>query len=149
MPRLLPAVLLAILVPAAAPADEPRADVLYVDTQARQGGGYMFAVSVKSPDRNCEAYADWWEVVSEDGDLLFRRVFMHTHPDEQPFTRPAGPVQITSNTTVVVRAHFHPTGYGGAVMRGSVANGFETWKPPPGFGAELAKKEPLPKECWR
>src|SRR5262245_12310226 len=148
MLRRLPAVLLAILVPAAASADEPRADVLNVSAQGRHGG-YLFAVTVQSPDRNCEAYTDWWEVLSEDGELLFRRVLMHSHPDEQPFTRPGGPVPIDPNTPVVVRAHFHPTGYGGAVMRGTVAKGFVPWKPPPGFGAELAKKQPLPKECWR
>src|SRR5262245_41309350 len=149
MLRLLPAVLLALLVPAAVSADEQRADVLRVEAQVWRGGGYLLAVTVQSPDRNCEAYTDWWEVVGEDGDVLFRRVLMHSHPDEQPFNRPGGPVRIGPNTTVVVRAHFHPTGYGGAVMRGSVAKGFEVWKPPPGFGTELAKKEPLPKECWR
>src|SRR5262245_48764329 len=102
MHRLLPAVLLAILVPAAAFADEPRADVVNVSAKGGRGG-YIFAVTVQSPDRNCEAYTDWWEVVSDDGELLFRRVLMHSHPDEQPFSRPGGPVNLSPNTTVVVR----------------------------------------------
>jgi hypothetical protein len=140
--------LLGALAPAAPLADEPRADVLEVAARGRPGA-YQLAVTVKSPDRNCDHYANWWEVVGEDGELLFRRVLMHSHPDEQPFTRPGGPVKIAADTTIVVRAHFHPTGYGGAALRGSVASGFAPWKPPPGFAAELAKQEPLPKECWR
>src|SRR5262245_33117378 len=142
------AALLAILVPVAAFAAEPRAGVLRVTAQG-QPGAYQLAVTIQSPDRNCDAYANWWEVVSEDGKLLFRRVLMHSHPDEQPFTRPAGPVPIAADATVVVRAYFHPTGYGGAALRGSVAKGFEAWEPPPGFAAELAKQPPLPQECWR
>ncbi len=148
MRRLRRAALLAVLVPAAASAAEPRADVLRVTAQGKPGA-YQLAVTVKSPDRNCDAYASWWEVVSEDGELLFRRVLMHSHPDEQPFTRPAGPVPIAADATVIVRAHFHPTGYGGAALRGSVTSGFTPWEPPPGFAADLAKQPPLPKECWR
>jgi hypothetical protein len=147
--RLALAVLLAALAPAVSPADDPRADVLRVE--ARGGpGAYELAVTVRSPDRGCDHYANWWEVVSEDGKkLLFRRVLMHSHPDEQPFSRPGGPVPISAEATVVVRAHFHPAGYGGAVLRGSVAQGFSPWTPPPGFAAELAKLPPHPRECWR
>jgi hypothetical protein len=88
--------------------------------------------------------------VSEDGRLLYRRILMHSHPDEQPFTRPGGPVAIDAETTVIVRAHLVPTGYGGAVMRGSVARGFSAWPDAPAdFAADLATRPPLPKECWR
>ena len=142
------AALLGALAPAASPASEPRADVLRVTAQGKPGA-YELAVTVQSPDRGCDHYASWWEVVSEDGKLLFRRVLMHSHPDEQPFTRPGGPVPIAADATVVVRAHFHPTGYGGAALRGSVAAGFAPWTPPPGFAAELAKQPPHPSECWR
>jgi hypothetical protein len=146
--RLALAALLVAPFAAAAHAAEPRADVVEVAARGRPGA-YELAVTVKSSDRNCDAYANWWEVVSEDGKLLFRRVLMHSHPDEQPFTRPGGPVPIAAETTVVVRAHFHPTGYGGAALRGSVAAGFAPWTPPPGFAAGLAKVDPLPRECWR
>ena len=113
-------------------------------------GAYALAVTVQSPDRGCDHYADWWEVVSPDGRLLFRRVLMHSHPDEQPFTRPGGPVPISAQETVIVRAHFHPTGYGGAVLRGSVAKGFAAWADaPPAFAADLAREEPLPTGCLR
>jgi hypothetical protein len=133
----------------AAAAAEPRADVLRVSAKGAPGS-YSFAVTVRSPDRDCDRYANWWEVVSPDGKLLFRRVLMHSHPDEQPFTRPGGPVPISADQTVIVRAHLHPSGYGGAALRGSVAKGFAAWTDaPPGFAAELAREEPLPRECWR
>ena len=138
---------LALLLAATTPAED-HADVLRVDAHGRPGA-YAFAVTVKSPDRNCDHYTDWWEVVSEDGKLLFRRVLMHSHPDEQPFTRPGGPVAIAAERVVIVRAHLHPNGYGGAALRGSVARGFEPWTPPVGFAAALEREEPRPKECWR
>ena len=30
-------------------------------------GKYQFNVEVSSPDTGCDQYADWWEVLSEDG----------------------------------------------------------------------------------
>ena len=142
------AALLALLLPLAARGAD-RADVVRVDARPRPNGVEL-AVTVKSPDVDCAHYADWWEVVSEDGKLLHRRVLMHSHPDEQPFTRPDGPIALAADRTVVVRAHFHPTGYGGAAMRGSVAKGFAPWpEAPAGFAAGLEREEPLPKECWR
>ncbi len=143
------AAIVALLAAGAAVATEPGADVLRVAATGKPGAD-SFGVTVKSPDRGCDGYANWWEVVSPDGRLLFRRVLMHSHPDEQPFTRPGGPVPISAEETVIVRAHFHPTGYGGAALRGSVAEGFAPWSDaPPGFAAELAREKPLPTECWR
>lgn len=143
------AALFGLLAAAAPSGAQPRADVLRVDAKGRPGA-YQLAVTVRSPDRGCDQYANWWEVVSPDGRLLFRRVLMHSHPDEQPFTRPGGPVPISSEETVIVRAHLHPAGYGGAVLRGSVAKGFAAWSEmPAGFAEKLAREAPLPKECWR
>jgi hypothetical protein len=144
-----PGALLALLLLPLAVRAEDRADVLRVVVSGRPGA-YVLAVTVKSPDRSCERYADWWEVVSEDGKLLHRRVLMHSHPDEQPFTRPDGPIALAPDRSVVVRAHFHPTGYGGAVVRGSPARGFAPWpEVPAGFAAGLEREAPLPEECWR
>lgn len=140
---------LLLALPVGGLAAEPRADV--VSVQARGApGAYEFSVGVRSPDRDCKLYADWWEVVSEDGRLLYRRILMHSHPDEQPFTRPGGPVAVAAETPVIVRAHMVPTGYAGAAMRGSVARGFAPWPDaPPGFAAALATRPPLPEACWR
>lgn len=124
----------------------PTADVVSVST-TEVDGGYEFAVGVASPDTGCDRYADWWEVVSEDGDLLYRRPLAHSHVDEQPFVRSGGPVAIDAGETVWVRAHLHPFGYGGEALRGSIAGGFEVASPPPNFAADLAEAPPAPPHC--
>lgn len=122
------------------------ADVTEVKTSGT-AGAYQFSVTVRSPDRGCDQFADWWEVVSEDGRLLYRRVLLHSHVDEQPFTRAGGPVPISSDQTVWVRAHMHPSGYGGVALRGSVQTGFSPALMASGFATELAKQPPLPNGC--
>lgn len=108
---------------------------------------YQFNVQVSSPDMGCEQYADWWEVLSEDGQLLYRRVLLHSHVSEQPFTRSGGPVPVNSTTNVIVRAHMNNGGYGGAALRGSVLGGFEPIQLESGFAAEVEALDPLPGDC--
>ena len=122
------------------------ADVTAVQVSGSPGH-YDFNVTVKSPDTGCQQYADWWEVVSEEGALLYRRVLFHSHVGEQPFTRSGGPVPIQPDTVVWVRAHMNTSGYGGALLKGSVRGGFTAAVPPAGFAAGLAKQSPLPDGC--
>jgi len=108
---------------------------------------YQFAVEISSPDMGCDQYADWWEVLNEDGQLLYRRVLLHSHVDEQPFTRSGGPVPIASNMIVYVRAHMNTSGYGGSVLKGTVENGFNPVVLEPGFAADVESQQPLPDGC--
>ena len=108
---------------------------------------YQFSVGIESPDTGCDQYADWWEVLSEDGRLLYRRVLDHSHVDEQPFVRSGGPVAIDADTVVWVRAHMNTTGYGGKALKGSVASGFQTADLDPGFAAGAAAEPPQPSGC--
>lgn len=110
-------------------------------------GAYTFNVTIKSPDTGCQQFADWWEVVSEDGRLLYRRVLLHSHVDEQPFTRSGGPVPIRPETIVWVRAHMNSTGYGSVAFKGSVKGGFARAEVPVNFATGLAKQPPLPEGC--
>lgn len=123
-----------------------QADVIAVKTSG-QAGAYQFNVTVRSPDLGCKQYADWWEVVSEDGKLLYRRVLLHSHVDEQPFTRSGGPVPIQPETIVWVRAHMNTGGYGGIALKGSIKTGFKQAVPDAGFAIVLAKQPPLPDGC--
>ncbi len=129
-----------------APESPDRADVVGVGTRG-DAGSYTFAVSVRSPDRGCDRYADWWEVLDSDGALLYRRILGHSHVDEQPFERSGGPVPIDADTTVFVRAHLNPGGYGGQLMTGTVVGGFETVTSAPTFAPEIEQAAPQPDGC--
>lgn len=109
-------------------------------------GRYTFSVTIASPDTGCERYADWWEVVDADGRLLYRRILLHSHVDEQPFTRSGGPVPVAASDPVWVRAHLSTGGYGRA-MTGTVEAGFGAAVPPDGFGAGLEAEAPQPDGC--
>jgi hypothetical protein len=115
-------------------------------------------VSVESADIDCNQYADWWEVLSEDGALLYRRILQHCHTDENgssdpdapgnTFTRDGGPVAIAEDAVVIVRAHMSNAGYNGTVMRGSVASGFALAPDiGPDFAAEAETAAPQPTQC--
>jgi hypothetical protein len=123
----------------------PAADVTAVQASGRDGA-YSFSVTVRSDEKGCTQYADWWEVLAADGRLLYRRVLFHSHVDEQPFTRSGGPVAIKPGDTVYVRAHLNTTGYGGAVFRGSPAAGFARDPSPPPL-PDHARAPPLPDGC--
>ena len=103
--------------------------------------------TVISADTGCDQYADWWEVVSEEGELLYRRVLLHSHVGEQPFERAGSPVPVEADMVVYVRAHMNPGGYGGAAFKGSAQAGFEPVDLPADFAAGLAKELPLPQGC--
>jgi hypothetical protein len=134
---------------AAAVEDTPSAPLADVTAVIFTGatGAYTFSVTVASPDTGCKLYADWWEILDEDGALLYRRVLLHSHVNEQPFTRNGGPVAITADQTVWIRAHMHPQGYGGATFKGSVQEGFAIADAPPDFAAAVATQAPLPLDC--
>lgn len=133
-------------VPEDIPIEVPRADVVSVTVSGNENA-YQFAVSIASPDTGCDQYANWWEVTTTSGDLVYRRILAHSHINEQPFIRSGGPVAIGSNQEVIIRAHMHDAGYGGAVYRGSVSSGFEAEALSGDFAAELATAEPLPTGC--
>ena len=126
--------------------DSISADVLSVKV-AGDAGKYQFSVEVSSPDIGCDQYADWWEVLSEDGQLFYRRVLLHSHVDEQPFIRSGGPVSIDENTVVFVRTHMNTVGYGGQVLKGNVASGFAPFDLEAGFAKEVESQLPLPEDC--
>lgn len=123
------------------------ATVTDVEVTTQGTNNYAFAVTIESPDTGCEQYANWWEVVTEDGDLIYRRILAHSHIDEQPFRRTGGPVNLQPEQTVIVRAHMDPDGYGSQAMQGSASIGFTKVMLPEGFAADLAEAEPQPTGC--
>lgn len=127
-------------------ADMGLANVISVEATG-DPGSYTFVVGISSPDEGCQQYADWWEVLNEDGELIYRRVLLHSHVDEQPFVRSGGPVEIAANQTVWVRVHMNTSGYGVVAFIGSVESGFQEAKLSPEFAIEAADLPPLPDGC--
>jgi len=135
------------MTPSQTPSQQAQfADVLSVRISG-EPGAYQFAVEVASPDTGCEQYADWWEVSSDDGRLLYRRILLHSHVGEQPFVRSGGPVDIAADEAVYVRAHMNTVGYGGILMKGTVQDGFQPAEVEAGFGSGLERVPPQPEDC--
>lgn len=125
---------------------DEKASIVSVTTSGDENT-YTFSVGIASPDTGCEQYANWWEVISENGDLLYRRILGHSHVNEQPFVRSGGSVPITSGTVVIIRAHMNTSGYGTIGYKGSISEGFSEFIIEENFANELATQEPLPDGC--
>lgn len=122
------------------------AKVLEVEATG-QPHDYTFTVTVRSPDTGCDRYADWWEVITPDGELLYRRILLHSHVDEQPFTRTGGTVAIAPQQEVIIRVHMSVDGYSPQAQQGTINSGFSEVTLPPDFATTLADVEPLPTGC--
>jgi hypothetical protein len=89
-------------------------DAQVVETKDRL---YQFQVSVLHEDTGWEHYADRWEVVDQDTNILATRTLHHPHVGEQPFTRGLSGVDIPKALKkVTLRAHDSVHGYGGKVI---------------------------------
>jgi len=99
------------------------ANVIDVETKGTSGK-YYFYVTLLSDETGCEQYADWWEVLDENGKLLYRRILVHSHPDDQPFRRSGGSVDVTPTQTLYIRAHMNKNAYKGDLFKGSISKGF-------------------------
>ncbi len=78
--------------------------------------------------------------------LIYRRILLHSHVNEQPFTRSGGPVKIQPEKGVIVRAHMNTEGYRGRALRGSVADGFGATEIPD-FAENVEAQDPQPPDC--
>ena len=112
-----------------------------------ESGNYNLSVTLESPDTGCDQYADWWEVFTPDGTLVYRRILGHSHVDEQPFTRSGGPVSVTADQEIIVRGHMNNLGYGTQVFRGTIGEGLAQSTLAVDVAASLESTEPLPQSC--
>ncbi len=96
------------------------ADVVNVEVFKLKKSGdtmFRFKVTVAHADEGWDHYADAWELFGPDGASLARRVLLHPHVDEQPFTRSVDADIPKSVTVVTVRAHDKVHGWGGVEMQ--------------------------------
>jgi hypothetical protein len=127
-------------------SNEINANVIAVQTSGSDGA-YRFAVTLQSTETGCDQYANWWEVLSKEGTLLYRRILVHSHPDTQPFTRSGGSVNIGKDDIVYVRGHMNKEGYVGDIFKGTVYSGFKKVTKIPNFSKTIETLSPLPAGC--
>lgn len=92
------------------------ADVVAVDVACNASRICRFDVTVAHADDGWEHYANEWQVLSPEGEVLGTRELLHPHENEQPFTRSLSVSIPPGLSAVVVRAGDLVHGYGGAEM---------------------------------
>lgn len=99
------------------PAIAGEADVLDVDVSCKSGPVCRFDVTVRHDDEGWKHYANRWDVLSREGEVLATRILAHPHDNEQPFTRSLTNVRIPDGLSeVIIRAHDSVHEYGGKEM---------------------------------
>ena len=102
----------------AGPVFGGEADVVAVEIERSGNQTYSFNVTVSHADQGWDHYADRWEIMAPDGEILAKRVLAHPHTIKQPFTRSLSGVKIPVDIhQVTVRAHDSVHAYGGATKR--------------------------------
>jgi len=94
------------------------ADVVNARLTATGNGTYRIEVTVAHADAGWKHYADRWEVLSPDGEIIGVRELAHPHDNEQPFTRSLAGVHIPlAVDEVLLRARDSVHGHGGKILR--------------------------------
>ena len=108
-------VAVAALIAPAAPGTAGEADVLAAEAQRTGANTWRFTVTVKHADTGWEHYANRFDIVSPDGEVLGVRTLYHPHVDEQPFTRSLSGVAVPAGATLVrIRARDSKHGFSAA-----------------------------------
>jgi len=93
------------------------ADVIKVKVVKLGNGAYQFDVTLSHNDEGWDHYANKWDVVDPEGNVLGTRTLYHPHVGEQPFTRSLSGVKIPGGMgEVTIRAHDSVHKYGGKVV---------------------------------
>ena len=140
--------------------------VLAVESVEKATEQYEFSVTIQSPDEGCDRHANWWEILSEEGELLGRKIIDSPHEFERPFKTTATFTIPNTEQTIIVRAHFSdfinenyrgdPYNNGNEVgeyttqaMKGTLskANSFESIRLPAQFASKVERIGEQPKQC--
>lgn len=73
---------------------------------------YRFDVTLQHADKDWEHYANRWEILDTQGNILATRMLHHPHVNEQPFTRSLTTELPEHIKTVIVRGHDSVHQYG-------------------------------------
>ncbi len=112
---------LASMALATSPVFADEAHVLSATIAQTAPGVYTISARVKHADSGWDHYADAWEVLAPNGDVIATRVLAHPHVNEQPFTRAKSGIKIPEGVTeVTIRARDSVHGTGGQSVTLSV-----------------------------
>ncbi len=97
------------------------ADVVEATLTPSGDGSWRLDATVRHDDTGWDHYADAFEAVTPDGQVLGTRTLLHPHVDEQPFTRSLTGLRIPAAVDeILVRARDSVHGLGGAEVRVAV-----------------------------
>jgi len=66
---------------------------------------YHFSVTLKHADAGWDHYANQWQILTPEHQVLGTRTLFHPHVDEQPFTRSLGGIKVPDNvSTIIIQA---------------------------------------------
>jgi hypothetical protein len=93
------------------------ADVIAATATQDIRGTWTVSATILHADTGWEHYADRFDVLDDEGNLLGSRTLFHPHVDEQPFTRSLNALAIPDEvTTITVRAYDSVHELGGATV---------------------------------
>lgn len=98
------------------------ADVVNAIISTKGDGVFRIDVTVKHDDAGWEHFANRWDVLDLDGNILGSRVLAHPHDNEQPFTRSLTVKLPKGISVVMIRAHDSVHGLGGATVEVTIPN---------------------------
>lgn len=94
-------------------ADAGEADVVGGSITALGDNRYRIDATVKHADTGWDHYANRWNVLTPDGEVLGIRELAHPHENEQPFTRSLTLEIPAGVETVILQANDSVHGLGG------------------------------------
>lgn len=98
-------------------ASAGKADVVKVTYHKLSSGNYNFHVSIQHDDSGWDHYANRWEILDLQGNILAVRDLRHPQLDKDTYQKTKNNIEIPEGIrTVQVRAHDIMHGYGGHVM---------------------------------
>jgi hypothetical protein len=119
----------------ALPAGAGEVDVVAAEVRCSAQRTCAFSATLRHDDTGWDHFADRWEVLGPDGEVLATRILRHPHVDEQPFTRALRGVELPADLELVrIRGHDRVHEYGGAEH--------ELRLPPPARSEDTAAPEP-------
>ncbi len=103
--------LILILAGSAAQADDPEVQNISVE---KMGSFWSINVTIEHADTGWDHFADGWEVLDADGNVLGYRKLLHPHVEEQPFTRSISNLILPDGTReIFIRTHCSVDGWTG------------------------------------